>query len=357
MTTTFKNFSFVLALAVGATAAAGCAADAPDDGGNGGGGGGGGSGTDDAPREMDASGRYQMTSSFDIAANMPGKVGEVSNAFINMTDGATDPADWILEQVIAKIGNNTLKNFLNGARPFVAGYLNDRLLQIAPDFVTTIVQVGQDFGQAARNFGLNETLDVTGSGTSYMSTVSAIGVKFKIDNIETDVQFADHAMAAVSAANVGVSLDAYGKLDIAEHKLPLAFGKVLHLGLDEVIIPAINPTATNLQTLLADLVNCQAVGQAINDALIDAVGIGGGAGTWQTACNAGLVLGAQTVYTKIDGIDANALEFGLVGVAKAVDSNNDSKVDKIQTGKWTGTLSYGSTPAPLSTATFIGSRM
>jgi hypothetical protein len=352
--TTFKNFSFVLALAIGATAAAGCAADAPDEGG---GGGGGGGGSDDAPREMDASGRYQMTSTFDIAANMPGKVGEVTNAFINMTDGATDPADWILEQVIAKISNSTLKSFLNGARPFVAGYINDRILQIAPDFVTTIVQVGQDFGQAARNFGLNETLDVTGSGTAYMSTVSAIGVKFKIDNIETDVQFADHAMAAVSAANVGVALDLYGKLDISEHKLPLAFGKVLRLGLDEVIIPAINPTATNLQTLLADLVNCQAVGQAINDALVEAVGFGGGAGTWTTACNAGLVVGSQVVYSKLDGIDANALEFGLVGVAKAVDSNNDSKVDKLQTGKWTGTLSYGSTPAPLAAATFIGSRM
>jgi hypothetical protein len=195
--TTFKNFSFVLALAIGATAA-GCAADSPDQGG--GGGSGGGSGSDDVPHAMDASGKYQMTSTFDIAANMPGKVGEVSNAFINMTDGATDPADWILEQVIAKMSNGTLKNILNGARPFVAGYINERLLDIAPDFVTTIVQVGQDFGQAARNFGLNETLDVTGSGQAYMSTVSAIGVKFKIDNVETDVQFADHAMPPVSAA-------------------------------------------------------------------------------------------------------------------------------------------------------------
>jgi len=355
MTTTFKSFSFVLALALGATAA-GCAADSPDQDG-GGGGGGGGSGSDDAPKQLDAAGKYQMTSTFDIAANMPGKVGEVSNAFINMTDGATDPADWILEQVIAKISNSTLKGFLNGARPFVAGYINDRLLQIAPDFVTTIVQVGQDFGQAARNFGLNEQLEVTGAFPNYMSKVSAVGVKFKIDNVEQDILFSQHMVAPVEAANVGLTLDQTGKLDIAEHKLPISFGKVLRIGLDEVIIPAVDPSATNLQTLLASLVDCSQVGQAINDALVDAIGIGGGAGTWTTACNAGLVFGSQAIYSKIDGIDASALEFSLVGVAKAVDTNGDRKVDNIQTGKWTGTLSYSGTPAPLATATFIGAAM
>ena len=354
---TIKNLSFVLALALGAVAT-GCAADSPDEGGEGGGGGGGGSGSDDAPRPMDASGKYQMASTFDIATNMPGKVGEVSNAFINMTDGTADPAEWIIEQIIAKTTNSTLKGILTTAKPFVAGYLNDRLLQIAPDFVTTIVQVGNDFGQMARNFGLNETLDVTGSAGAYTATVTAVGVHFKVDMIETDIAFADHSIMAVSAAGVGLSLDATGKLDIGEHKLPLSYGKILRLGLDEVIIPAVDPSATNLQTLLASLVNCAAVGQAINDALVQQFGFGGGAGTWQTACVAGLQFGAGAVYGKIDAIDASALEFGLTGVAKAVDANKDSKVDTIQTGKWTGTLSYGtSAPSPLAAATFSGSRM
>jgi hypothetical protein len=354
---TVKNLSFVLALALGA-AAAGCAADSPDDNGGGGGGGGSGSGSDDAPRALDASGKYQMASTFDIASNMPGKVGEVTNAFIQMTDGAADPAEWIIEQIIAKTTNSTLKNILTTAKPFVAGYLNDRLLQIAPDFVDSVIQVGNDFGQMAKNFGLNETLEVSGSGTMYTSTVTALGVHFKVDNVESDILFADHMIAPITAASVAVSLDATGKLDIAEHKLPLSYGKVLRVGLDEVIIPGINPSATNLQTLLASLVDCNAVGQAINDALVSQFGFGGGAGTWATACSAGLVVGAQAVYTKIDSIDGSALEFGLTGTAKAVDKNNDSKVDTIQTGKWTGTLSYGtSAPAPLAAATFVGTRM
>jgi hypothetical protein len=353
---TIKNLSFALALALGVTAA-GCAADSPDEGE--GSGSGSGSGSSEETRNLDASGKYQMASSFDIASNMPGKVGEVTNAFINMTDGAADPAEWILEQVIAQMSNGTLKNLLNGVKPFVAGYLNDRLLQIAPDFVDATIQVGQDFGQMARNFGLNETLEVAGSGAAYTASVTAVGVHFKVDTIETDIAFADNMVAPVAAANVGVTLDLQtGKLDIAEHKLPLSYGKILRIGLDKVIIPAINPSATNLNTLLVSLVNCQSVGVAINDALVSQFGFGGGASVWTTACTAGLQLGSNAIYTKIDSIDQSALEFGLVGVAKGVDTNQDKKVDKIQTGKWTGTLSYSGTPAPLADgATFIGTRM
>jgi hypothetical protein len=306
---------------------------------------------------MDATGTYRMASTFDIATNAPGKVGEITNAFIDMTDGATDPAEWIIDQIIAKTTNNTLKNILTSAKPFVAGYINDRLLEIAPDFVTTILQVGNDFGQMARNFGLNETLEVAQGGGAYNATVTALGVHFKVDNVESDIMFADHSIPNVSAANVAVSLDATGKLEIGEHKLPLSYGKVLRLGLDELIIPALDPSATDLQTLLADLVDCTAVGTAINDALVNQFGFGGGAGTWTAACTAGLTYGAQAIYSKIDSIDGSALEFTLVGVAKAVDSNKDSKVDTIQTGKWSGSLSYANTPAPLAAATFTGTRM
>lgn len=358
---TAKNLSFVLALALGAVAT-GCAADSPndmgDDGsGGGGGGGGGGEGSDDAPRPLDATGKYKVASTFDIATNAPGKVGEVTNAFIEMTDDATDPAEWIIDQIIANTSNSTLKSFLTQAKPFVAGYLNDRLLEIAPDFVTTIISVGNDFGQMARNFGINETLEVGGADGAYNGTVTALGVHFKVDNVESDILFADQGLENVTAANVAIGLDATGKLDIGEHQLPLSYGKVLRVGLDELIIPSLDPSAGDLQSLLGDLVDCAAVGQAVNDALVDYFGFGGGAGTWQAACNAGLAYGAQALYDKINSIDASALEFNLTGVAKAVDANQDSKVDTIQTGKWSGTLSYANTPAPLADAKFTGTRM
>ena len=352
MMTSTKNLTILLALALG-TAAAGCAADAPDEmGDDGGGGGGGGGGGDETPIPTDATGTYKMRSSFDLATNLPGKVGEVTNTIIAMTDGATDPADWILEQVIAKLPSGTVKTLLNGARPFVAGYLNDRLLQFAPDFVSTAVQLGNDFGQMAKNFGTNEQLAITGAPGAYTSSHSVIGAHFKIDQVESDLAFADYNVANVVVQGVGVTLDNTGRLGIADHKVPLSYGKVLKIGMDGMVIPMLDPTAHNLGELLQHQVDCVAVGNLI------ASQIGGfGASALSTACSAGLVYGASVVYQKIDAIDGSALEFGLTGAAKALDKNGDKKIDTIATGQWTGNLSYAGTPAPLAAATFFGDRM
>src|SRR5512136_2289636 len=115
----------------------------------------------------------------------------------------------------------------------------------------------------AQHFGVNETYDITKSGMDYMSTDTATGIHFKIDTIETDLAFADYQMQNVVVPQVGVQLDGTGKLTIASHKMPLSYGKILHMGLDNVVIPAIDPTAANLGQLLANLVDCNAVGQGI----------------------------------------------------------------------------------------------
>ena len=349
MSASSKNLIALLALALGTTAA-GCAADAPD--GPDGPGGGGGGGGEEEVTPTDATGKYSMRSNFDLATNAPGKVGEVVNTIIAATDGGDDPANWILEQVIAKMPNGTVKSLLNGARPFIAGYLNQRLLEFAPDFVTTMVQVGNDFGQMAHNFGTNETLEVSGSVGAYTSVHTVTGAHFKIDNIESDLAFSTYMMPNVAVPAVGVTLSATGQFGVADHKVPLTYGKILKVGLDGVLIPMINPAATNLGQLLQGLVDCNQVGTLV------ASQIGGfGAGAITTACNLGLVAGAGVIYAKIDGIDGSALEFGLTGPARAMDTNGDKKIDKIQTGTWAGSMSYGGTPSPLAAATFYGERM
>src|SRR6185369_4492146 len=120
--------------------------------------------------------------------------GDVVNTIIAATDEPTDPTKWVVDQIIAKMPNGTLKNVISGIEPFVVGYLNDKVLQFAPDFVTTFKQVGDDFGQMAKKFGVNETLDVTKSGSDFMSVDTATGIHFKIDTIETDLAFADYQM-------------------------------------------------------------------------------------------------------------------------------------------------------------------
>ena len=92
---TASNLSLALALALGfGITNTGCATDSPDDEmGDEDGGGDDEGGGDDAPREVDATGKYQVRSTFDIATGAPGKVGEVANAIIAMTDGPSDPTE------------------------------------------------------------------------------------------------------------------------------------------------------------------------------------------------------------------------------------------------------------------------
>ncbi|MBA2544706.1 MAG: hypothetical protein H0V17_33995 [Deltaproteobacteria bacterium] len=343
---------FAFALSLGATALTGCAADVD--------------GTDPTdptdpvdpplPENVDAAGKYKVNSSFDLATNLPGKVGEVTNTFISMTDDPDDPSNYILDQLIANT-SGTFKSILQGAKPFVAGYINDRILEIAPDFISTILAVGNDFGQVAKNFGLNETLEVSKAGEGWVAKHSVLGARFKIDGVEADYPFADYGTEPVIVESVGMSLESSGKLTLSDHTVGLAYGKVLRIALDGAIIPSLDPTATNLAQLLQHQVNCNVVGQAVNDAVVDTVGFGPGPGVFATACNLGLQKAADAIYGKLAGIDGSALELGLTGTAKALDKDGNGQIDTIQTGAWTGTASYAGTPAPLAGATFFGSRM
>jgi len=345
---------FAFALSIGATALAGCAADPSDP-----------NDPNDPsdppvdpplPENIDAAGKYKVSSSFDLATNLPGKVGEVTNAFIAMTDDPDDPTNFILDQLIANT-SGFIKSALEGAKPFVAGYINDRLLQIAPDFISTIIAVGDDFGQVAKNFGLNETLEVAKSGDGWTAKHSVLGARFKIDGVEADYPFADYGSQPIVVESVAMSLESSGKLTLSDHKVGLLYGNVLRIALDGAIIPSLDPTAANLGQLLQNQIDCSVVGQAVHEAAVDAFSFSPGAGVFATACNVGLQKAADAIYGKLAGIDGSALELGLTGTAKALDKDGNGQIDTIQTGAWTGTASYAGTPAPLAGATFFGSRM
>jgi hypothetical protein len=221
-----------------------------------------------------------------------------------------------------------------------------------------MVLVGHDFGTIAKSFGLNETLELTGSGSTYTAVHTVTGAHFKLGDQESDYNFATYNVPNVVVNNVAVTMDATGQLTIAAHNLPLTYGKLLRLGLDAAIIPQIDASAHNLNQLLAHQINCQAVGAAIASAIADFTGLNiGSASTFASACTAGITAGANFVYSKINAIDGTALQFGLNGTARGFDKNNDRNIDTIATGTWAGTLSYGTAPSPLAPSTFFGERM
>jgi hypothetical protein len=340
----------VLALALGAATA--CSSD-PSAMGDGPGGPGGG---DDQPKPLDPTGIYTMHSTFDLATNMPGTAGNVVNSIIAATDDKSDPTLWILDQLIAQLPENNsiergIKSALQFGEPAIADYLNGKLLDFAPDFVTDMVQVGHDFGDIAKHVGLTESFQLSGANGSYTAVHTVVGVHIKLDNQDKEITLATYRVPNVVVGNVAVTMDPSGQLTIAPHQVPLAYGQLLRLGLDAAIIPLIDANSHSLNDLLAHEINCQSVARAI----VDQFGIGS-VSALASACTAGLTAGANYLYSRIDAIDGTALQFSINGTARAVDKNNDRRIDAIQTGAWAGTLAYGSTPTPLLPATFFGER-
>jgi hypothetical protein len=339
-----KNLKTILLTAV---TLAGCAAQpvAPP---------GGGDDDDDVPDDelpvpTTPEGRFAVTSQFDLATNAPGTAGAVANYFINATDDPEDPTKFLVDELIKALPDGSIKNAVAQAAPFVTGYLNDRLLEVAPDFVGKIIDVGDAFGQVTKNFGTNDVLEINAQGNA-IKTVR--GLHFRIDNVDMDFAFVDNGIQETKIENLQVTLDEGGKLTIAEHKVPLRYGQVLKIALDQAVIPMIDPSAQNLEDILLGSVNCQAVGQYVFEA-IDF----GSPSTFESACESGLRAASRALYNALDNIDSSALEFNMNGTARGVDRDSDGRMDDITTGTYTGTIGYAGSPAPLGDAKFFGKKM
>ncbi|HEX5060521.1 MAG TPA: hypothetical protein VFV99_14235 [Kofleriaceae bacterium] len=347
---TLASLTLALSLAVALTACGDNLGGGDDTGGEGSGSG-SGSGSDEPAPKLDATGTYRLNSTFDIATNMPGSSGSFVNGLIAATDDPDDPMSWLLDQMLDQMPSGTLKSILQGAKPIVAGYLNDQLTQLAPDLVGTILELGHHMEDMTKHFGVNEKLVIAGADQTLLATLTADGVRFTVDANQIDVAFADYNVDDVVASGVLIQIENESKMLIGEHALPLPYGKIVRMGLDTAIIPTIDPNAHNLADLLGDVVDCTSVGQGIADALDF-----GSASFWTSACTAGLNGAANLVYDQIAAKDS-LLTFHLTGNARVSDGNGDHKLDKIQFGTWAGTLSYDATDTALvQPASFDGHR-
>ena len=299
---------------------------------------------------LTAEGRFQVQSEFDLATNVPGTPGVVVNYFIAATDDPDDPTKFLVDELIKALPAGSVKNFAQSSAPFITGYLNDRLLEVAPNLLDKIIDIGNAFGDVAKHFGTLETLDINAAG---LATKIVNGFHFQIDQVPMDFLLKDYGIADIKVEGVQVMLEQTGKLTILEHKVGISYGAALKLAIDKAVIPMIDPAAQNVGDILKKAVDCQKVGQYVYEAL----GLGS-ASTFQSACTAGLGAASSALYSKLASMDANALELGITGVARAVDKNRDGKMDDIQTGSWTGKLGYAGSPATLPDgAKFFGTKL
>ncbi len=346
-------FSAFLALHVG------CAGQAPgdtgDDSGDSGDSGDDPDGDGDDTSALDVTGTYQIDSEFDLISSMPGTVGEVSNTFIEMTDDPYDPATWLIDTILAEWDGGVVEDIVEGARPALDAWMHEEMLERAPDIVAQLVDVGDQFGQVTRAFGVNSTLEVAGdSGDGLAATHTAMGYHFSINGSQEAWTLDELERDPVAVEGVGVEFDG-SRVSMSEHSIPLQYGGFLDMVLDDVIIPEVNPNASDLGDLFLTLVNCPAIGARVYAELEF-----GNAGLYEGLCEMGLETGAGFIMDKLVSIDEQAqVRLIINGSARATDSSGDRKIDTLSGGEWAGAIDYaGSMGALLDDAnTFSGSRM
>jgi hypothetical protein len=307
--------------------------------------------TDQPQGPLDPMGTYRVASNFDLVSGLPGTIGQVTNEFIEMTDDEFDPATYLLDKAVMSINDSTTRAFINGARPALDAIVNDVIRAGSPTIVQDLLEVGNDFGQVARKFGTQSTLEVTGANEGFAAKHTLTHVVFTVDGASSQFLLSDMGMTNLVAPNLG-----YGQTDdrsdIAQHQFPLSYGAVLMVALNEVIIPAIDPSATNLQTFFTNLIDCDNIGAEISDF----IGFGSPS-LYAGACRLGIGYAANYVEGRIRSLDSSALLLNISGNARPMDTNTDRKIDILQNGTWTGSMSYANQPVTLGASTFRGDRV
>jgi hypothetical protein len=287
-------------------------------------------------------GTFAVTSTFDL--HVPSAAEPALAALLAATDGPDDPARYLVDRLIEALPDGSVKKIAAAAAPYVAAYVNARLVEIAPRFVEGIDGLATGLSRIATHLGTVETLRIDPGGTG-IRTIKA--VRFEVGGAVKVVSLAEAGLPDL-AAGVRVTLDAAGNLGISEHEHALPYGAILRLGLDRAVAPKVEPTAGSLAGALGVLLDCDRLGTVI----ADRVGFGT-PGVYGRACRAAMTAVASEVDDRLIAIDRTPLGIEVAGAASGFDGDGDGVMDEIRSGRWTGAVYAGSMREPIDAASFL----
>jgi len=288
-------------------------------------------------------GVFAVTSTLDL--RLPPAAAPAIATLTAATDGPDDPTRYLIDRMIGSLPDGSVKAIATVAAPYIAAYINARLVEIAPRFVAGIEGIATGISRIATHLGTLETLQVGDDGTG-VRTITA--VRFEVGGAKTVVPLADAGLADITAA-VRVTLDATGRFAISEHAHDLPYGAILRLGLVRAVIPSVEPAAHDLAGALARLLDCDRLAAVVAD------GIGlGSAALYAHACRATMTAIASEIEGRIAAIDGAALGIEVAGSASAFDDNGDGRADELRAGRWTGAVYTGPDRELINAASFSG---
>jgi hypothetical protein len=288
-------------------------------------------------------GSFAITSRFDV--EVPAAAAPVLGALAAATDGPDDPARFLVDRMIATLPDGPVKLLASQAAPYLAAYLQQRLVEIAPRLVDGLGAISDRLSRIAGQLGTIETLQVAADGAA-IRTIT--GARFEIGATATVVGLAEAGLADI-ASTVQLALDPTGQIAISRHAHRLPYGALLRLGLDRAVVPSVEPTARDLAGALGLLVDCERLAALIAGHL----GFGSPA-LYLTACRAGMTAIAAEIDDCIAAIDHVELGLDVTGAAAGVDLDGDGTMDELRDGTWAGAVTSAAMRYPFDAASFTG---
>jgi hypothetical protein len=296
------------------------------------------------PVPLRAGGLFAVSSTFDL--RLPVEAEPAIAMLTAATDGPDDPSRYLVDRMVATLPEGDVKTIARVASPYVAAYLNARLVEIAPRFVAGLDGIAAGVARIATHFGTLETLQIGDDGTG-VRTIT--GIRFEVGGATTVIHLGDAGLADISAAVRATLDDATGRLAISEHAHGLPYGSILRLGLDRAVVPSVEPAAHDLAGALGRLLDCDRLGAVV----AGRVGLGSAA-LYASACRGVMTAIASEIDAQLAAIDRTALGIEVAGTATAYDRDGDGAIDELRAGRWTGAVYSGQDRELIDAASFTG---
>jgi hypothetical protein len=313
------------------------------------------------PSTPKIAGVFTVVSNFDVTTQFTGTtLGDVLNVLEEMSNHSDDPGHYIVDIIFDEAFKGldpTVQKILNVFRPVLYAQVQALLMKYVPTVVTDVKTIAKDLSDLARRFQLTSSLIAATEQSSDQPmtlTHKLEKISWTLNGINKSYAYADLGLGHPQQ-NVQLTLTKGTTLAISSHSFPLQFGSFLLAGLNELVIPLVQPGATSFAGLLAGWIDCTEVGKTIDDGTNNLLG----ATFWKSMCDTALKAAGTYIESQIAKINVGTSSLALTaGTCQITDQNNDLYLDTMSSGLWTGTFTLGSNAAPITGAgnNFTGTR-
>lgn len=302
---------------------------------------------------LDPTGAYRVESRFELPNGPPPADLTGLDILADAVDDPFDPATWLLDAIESNLGA-PFGGLLAVARAggVVDSEMNDILAADSPAFASRMYAANHRVREIASTLGLASELRVDdAAATRYRADHALSGWIYWLDGVRYLYSEDQLDLSLGVTEPVDVLIEKSRKIALNRHAFEIPYGDALWFGIENVVVPSVDPYATTLSAMMTRSVDCDAVGAS----LADKIGTGGST-LYQMACTGALLSRAEAIRASLIDTEATLI---ISGDADMIDNDDDRIVDELGDGSWTGLLVFPSDGVDLEGAgqEFSGTRI